>query len=145
MRIPLHSLLVLASVMLGVAGGYLKASAVPADTAPSLALPSSIAELAETVSLSNRGPYEAQRYVARACLGEIWLLSLHRNGEAVDLLPGVQGYVLDGTISQEFPATAYTVGRLLALAGLRASEPRVHAFAETGSCDLAARIGNDRS
>jgi hypothetical protein len=143
MRPSVHRLFFLAILALGATGVVLKISTAVEPVVPETALLPAIAELTDTVALSNRGPYEAQRYVARACLGEIWVLPLRRNGEAADLLPGVQGFTLDGNVTGRFPALAYTIGRLLAFTGLRSSEPRVYAFAEKGSCDLAGRIGSD--
>lgn len=145
MHRSLHSLFLMAFLALGGAGVFLKTSTAVVIATPETALLPTIAELTDTVALSNRGPFEAQRYVARACLGEIWVLLLRRNGEAADLLPGVQGFTLDGTITGKFPAVAYTVGRLLAFTGLRTSEPKVYAFSEKGSCDLAVRIGTGAS
>jgi len=141
MRRLLRDVALLLLILCGIAGVGLKtAPAMPSETTLIFFAPE-IAEPAETVSLSNRGPYRAVRYVARNCLGEIWVLPLHRNGEAADLLPGAQGIVLDGEITREFPAGAYTLERLRAFAGLRTASPQVVAFAERGSCGLAGQIG----
>ena len=141
MRLSLHSLVLATVVGLGLTGAALKVA--PAGTSPTTTalFRPEIAEPAGTAALSNRGPYEVTRYVARNCLGEILILPLHRNGEAADLLPGVEGFILDGEITPEFPAVAYTMTRVLAFAGVRKSEPKVFAFAEAGSCELAGRIG----
>lgn len=136
-----RDLLLLLATVAGLLGAALKPgpAAMASDPVPVLA--PAVAEHVRSAPLSDQAPYVAHRYLARGCLGDIWLLPLARNGEAADLLPGVQGFVLDGRITPGFPATAYTLARLSAFAGLRDSAPRVHAFVETGSCELATRIG----
>lgn len=141
MRHFLHRLALAAVLGIGLAGAALKVAPAADPQSPKSLFHPNIAEPAGTAALSNRGPYAVTRYVARRCLGEIFVLPLHRNGEAADLLPGVKGFVLDGRITAEFPAMAYTVARVMAFAHLRKAEPQVVAFRETGSCNLALRIG----
>ncbi|WP_416900136.1 MAG: hypothetical protein ACMVY4_10705 [Minwuia sp.] len=129
------------ALLLGAAGIAGKAApAMPARGSGAAVLDPAIARRVETHSFSDRGPYVAGRYAAIGCLGEIWLLELHRNGEAADLLPGADGYLLDGVTHRRYPAFRMFREHMAAFAGLRAGPPRVFAYREAGRCGLAERV-----
>ncbi len=137
----LHRFVVCLALLLGALGVFLKVEMqVEPDRVAGRFMHSDVADLAMVLPLSNRGPYDAYLYKGRGCLGEIWLLPLHRNGDAASLLPDVQGFLLDGQRSDGFPAMAHAVGQVARLIGLRDTAPQVLAFAETGGCDLLARV-----
>lgn len=146
MRRPVHKLVFCLAILLGGLGLVLKLGPdlQPKHLATRFIHPE-VADLAIVLPLSNQGPYDAHLYKGRGCLGQIWLLPLHRNGEAASLLPAVQGFVLDGRQTDSFPAIAHAAGQVLHFTGLRHTAPQVLAFAETGGCNLLSLIDMARS
>ncbi|WP_028469051.1 hypothetical protein [Neptunomonas japonica] len=113
-----------------------------------------------SIQAANQGPYKIRGYQHRLCAGSIALLTLYRNAEGSHILKAIinddemsYGVIFNGRIYSRFPQWEFTVQRvidkfqLLLSSSSRESNatPHPQAFAEKGTCNIAASLVADAS
>lgn len=109
---------------------------------------------------ANQGPYKIRGYQHRLCAGSIALLTLYRNAEGSHILKAIindeemsYGVIFNGKVYSHFPQWEFTLQRikdkflLLLYPSQREQNttPHPQAFAEKGTCNIAASITNGAS
>jgi len=99
----------------------------------------------------NQGPYELAGYRHRDCSGSIAIVRLYRNSEGSHILKskiqGINinhGVIFNGKVYDDFPQLIFTYEQIKikfqSLIGLDVTPLTATAFAEKGSCNIAASL-----
>lgn len=108
-----------------------------------------------SMQAANQGPYQIRGYQHNLCAGSIALLTLYRNAEGSHILKAIindeemsYGVIFNGKVYSHFPQWEFTLQRIKDKLRIILSSsqrelnitPRPQAFAEKGTCNIAASL-----